>query len=293
MNSDSTVHTAAGKVVIGIDVGGSTTKIVGFRHGTAGKPELISPLFVRATDPITSIYGALGRFTSENGLTLDDVSRVMTTGVGSSFLSGSIYSLECHSVPEFSGVGLGGLYLSGLDDAIIVSMGTGTAIVHAKRKDGGKTDIAYLGGTGVGGGTLMGLTKKILGVDTIEHIEQLALGGDLSKIDLTIRDISKQDDQFPIGANLTAANFGKLSDMATNEDIALGLCNMVAETIAMMSIFAARGHGIRDIVLTGNLTNITPIRRVYENLGDSFGVNFIIPENAQFGTVIGAALFEP
>ncbi len=293
MNSDSTVHTAAGKVVIGIDVGGSTTKIVGFRHGTAGKPELISPLFVRATDPITSIYGALGRFTSENGLTLDDVSRVMTTGVGSSFLSGSIYSLECHSVPEFSGVGLGGLYLSGLDDAIIVSMGTGTAIVHAKRQDGGKTDIAYLGGTGVGGGTLMGLTKKILGVDTIEHIEQLALGGDLSKIDLTIRDISKQDDQFPIGANLTAANFGKLSDMATGEDMALGLCNMVAETIAMMSIFAARGHGIRDIVLTGNLTNITPIRRVYENLGDSFGVNFIIPENAQFGTVIGAALFEP
>ena len=293
MNSDSTVHTATGKVVIGIDVGGSTTKIVGFRHGTGGKPELISPLFVRATDPITSIYGALGRFTSENGLTLDDVSRVMTTGVGSSFLSGSIYSLECHSVPEFSGVGLGGLYLSGLDDAIIVSMGTGTAIVHAKRQADGKTDIAYLGGTGVGGGTLMGLTKKILGVDTIEHIEQLALGGDLSKIDLTIRDISKQDDQFPIGANLTAANFGKLSDMATGEDMALGLCNMVAETIAMMSIFAARGHGIRDIVLTGNLTNITPIRRVYENLGDSFGVNFIIPENAQFGTVIGAALFEP
>jgi type II pantothenate kinase len=119
------------------------------------------------------------------------------------------------------------------------------------------------------------------------------MGGDLSKIDLTIRDISKQDDQFPIGANLTAANFGKLSDMATNEDIALGLCNMVAETIAMRSIFAARGHGIRDIVLTGNLTNIAPIRRVYENLGDSFGVNFIIPENAQFGTVIGAALFEP
>ena len=291
MTSDSTAR--AGNVVIGIDVGGSTTKIVGFRHTASGTPELISPLFVRATDPITSIYGALGRFTSENGLTLDDVSRVMTTGVGSSFLSGSIYSLECHSVPEFSGVGLGGLYLSGLDDAIIVSMGTGTAIVHAKLQADGKTDIAYLGGTGVGGGTLLGLTKKILGVDTIEHIEQMAMGGDLSKIDLTIRDISKQDDQFPIGANLTAANFGKLSDMATGEDMALGLCNMVAETIAMMSIFAARGHGIRDIVLTGNLTNIAPIRRVYENLGDSFGVNFIIPENAQFGTVIGAALFEP
>ena len=60
----------AGDVVIGIDVGGSTTKIVGFRRTAAGAPALIEPLFVRATDPITSIYGAFGRFTVENGLTL-------------------------------------------------------------------------------------------------------------------------------------------------------------------------------------------------------------------------------
>ena len=286
-----------GSVVVGIDVGGSTTKIVGFRHhdtsldkeraevSATHEKELIAPIFVRATDPITSIYGALGRFTSENHLSLSDIRRVMMTGVGSSYMNGSIYDLDCRSVPEFSGVGLGGLYLSGLTDAIIVSMGTGTALVHAKRDAQGKTHINYLGGTGVGGGTLLGL-------DTIEHIEALSADGDLSKIDLTIRDISKQQDQFPMSANLTAANFGKLSDMATSSDIALGLCNMVAETIAMMAIFAARGHGIQDIVLTGNLTNIAPIRSVYENLGDTFGVNFIIPENAQFGTVIGAALYE-
>lgn len=286
------VHTK-GSVVLGIDVGGSTTKIVGFRLRENGERELMSPLFVRAADPITSIYGALGRFTTENRLSLSDIRRVMMTGVGSSHMEGGIYDLDCRVVPEFSGVGLGGLYLSGLDNAIIVSMGTGTALVHAKREVGGKTAINYLGGTGVGGGTLLGLTKKMLGVDTVEHIEQLCEGGDLSKIDLTIRDISKQHDQFPIGANLTAANFGKLSDMATNSDIALGLCNMVAETIAMVAIFAARGHGLGNIVLTGNLTNIAPIRAVFEGLGDSFGVNFIIPDKAQFGTVIGAALVEP
>lgn len=281
-----------GSVVLGIDVGGSTTKIVGFRQNADGTRTLMPPLFVRATDPITSIYGALGRFTTENRLSLSDIRRVMMTGVGSSYMEGGIYDLECHVVPEFSGVGLGGLYLSGLNDAIIVSMGTGTALVHAKREVSGKTAIDYLGGTGVGGGTLLGLTKKMLGVDTVEHIEQLCEGGDLSKIDLTIRDISKQHDQFPIGANLTAANFGKLSDLATNSDIALGLCNMVAETIAMVAVFAARGHRIPNIVLTGNLTNIASIRRVFDGLGDSFGVSFIIPENAQFGTVIGAALYE-
>ncbi len=282
-------------VVLGIDVGGSTTKIVGFQEAANGTRTLMSPLFVRATDPITSIYGALGRYTAENRLELSDIRRVMTTGVGSSYLSGPIYSLDCRSVPEFSGVGLGGLYLSGLDEAIIVSMGTGTALVHAKRRAGGgasTADIEYLGGTGVGGGTLVGLSKRMLGVDTVEHIEQLCEGGDLSKIDLTIKDITKPGQFSEMSANLTASNFGKLSDLADNRDIALGLANMVAETVAMMAVFAARGRGVHDIVLIGNLTSISPIRRVFEGLGQSFGVRFIIPENASFGTVIGAALYE-
>ena len=285
------LHTS-GSVVLGIDVGGSTTKIVGFRLNPDGSRTLMPPLFVRATDPITSIYGALGRYTSENGLALADIKRIMTTGVGSSYLSGPIYDLECQSVPEFSGVGLGGLYLSGLDEAVIVSMGTGTALVHAKRAPDGTTAIDYLGGTGVGGGTLLGLTKKMLGVDTIAHIEQLCEGGDLSKIDLTIKDITQQG-QFPeMSINLTASNFGNLSDLADSHDIALGIANMVAETIFMMAIFAARSKGVSDIVLTGNLTTIAPIRKVFEGLASHFGVRFIIPENSSFGTVIGAALYE-
>ena len=285
-------HAQNGSVVLGIDVGGSTTKIVGFRLNLDGTRQLMPPLFVRATDPITSIYGALGRYTTENQLSLTDIRRVMTTGVGSSYLSGPIYSLECQSVPEFSGVGLGGLYLSGLEEAIIVSMGTGTALVHAKRTPNGSTAIDYLGGTGVGGGTLLGLTKKILGVDTIAHIEQLCEGGDLSKIDLTIKDITQQGQFSEMSANLTASNFGNLSDLADSHDIALGIANMVAETIFMMAVFAARSKGVTDIVLTGNLTTIAPIRRVFEGLADNFGVKFTIPENSSFGTVIGAALYE-
>ena len=51
------------RTVIGIDVGGTTTKIVGFRQKEKGEQELIAPQFVRATDPKTSIYGAFGKFT--------------------------------------------------------------------------------------------------------------------------------------------------------------------------------------------------------------------------------------
>ena len=277
--------------VIGIDVGGSTTKIVGFTENSNGERELISPFLVRATDPITSIYGAFGKFTSENNLAITDIDRIMVTGVGASHMSKPIYNLDCITVPEFSAVGLGGLYLSGLNEAIIVSMGTGTALVHAK-KDGDDTQINYLGGTGIGGGTLLGLTKKMLGIDTIEHIETVARDGNLDNVDLRVKDISKDALYTGVNENLTASNFGKLSDLADSSDIALGLANMVAETIAMIAVFAAKGKGIRDVVLVGNLTTIKPVRDVFENLGEDFGVNFIIPENASFGTVIGAALYK-
>lgn len=272
-------------VVIGIDVGGSTTKIVGFKED-GGRRELLEPMFVRATDPITSIYGAFGKFTSLGGLSLSDIDRVMITGVGSTYITTPLYGLRCLRVPEFSCVGKGGIYLSGLDDTIVVSMGTGTAFIHANRD--GLCD--YLGGTGVGGGTLLGLSKKLLGMDNIAHIEQLCEKGDLGKVDLRVGDMS-DNRLFPeINHDLTASNFGKVSDLANRHDLALGIANMVAETIAMIALFAARSFSIKNIVLTGNLTTMKPIRDVFDGLEDHFGVRFLIPENAQFGPVIGAAL---
>ena len=276
------------KTVIGIDVGGSTTKIVGFKYND-GKRELISPQYVRATDPVTSIYGAFGKFTLENQLKLEKIDKVMVTGAGASYMSQPIYSLDCVSVPEFECIGRGGLYLSGLDEAIVASLGTGTALIYA-HKENGEVKTEYLGGTGVGGGTLIGLSRKILGVDTIEHIEQLCEGGDLDKIDLRIKDISVNHTYKGVRDDLTASNFGKLSDLANKNDIALGIANMVTETIGMMAIFAARNYKLKDIILTGNLTAIKPITETFLNLGKIFNVNFVIPENSQFGTVIGAAL---
>lgn len=279
-----------GKAVLGIDVGGSATKIVGFRHTDAGKV-LIPPQLVQANDPLTSIYGAFGKFTMENGLSLADIDRVMMTGVGSTFAEKPLYEgLDCRVVPEFESVGRGGLYLSGLDEAIVVSMGTGTALIYAKKCEDGKIDIEYLGGTGVGGGTLLGLSRLMLGVDTVEHIEQLAREGDLSNIDLRIGDMSKKNLHPNMNLELTASNFGKLSDLADKNDIALGIANMVGETIGMLAVFAARSRGVKRVVLTGNLTTLDPIRRVFEILEPTFDIQFIIPENAQYGTVIGAAL---
>lgn len=276
------------RTVIGIDVGGSTTKIVALKKYDDGRSELVEPQFVRATDAITSVYGAFGKFTMQNGIGLGDINQVLMTGVGASFIDKPIYSLTCKTVSEFDSIGLGGLYLSGLDEAIVVSMGTGTAFVHAKKTPNG-TETKYLGGTGVGGGTLLGLSKKMLGVDTVEHIEDMCQYGDLSQVDLRIKDISG-DKTFQINEEFTASNFGKLSDIATKNDIALGIVNMVAETIAMLGVFAARNYNIKNVVLTGNLANIDAVTRVFGILEENFDVKFIVPKNAQYATVIGVAL---
>lgn len=276
------------KNIIGIDVGGSTTKIVGFDI-SGSKPRLIPPIFVKATDQLTSIYGAFGKFTLENGIALGDIDSIFMTGVGASYINDPIYSLECKKVDEFSSIGRGGLYLSGLDEAIVVSLGTGTALIHAKR-NGDTVETTYLGGTGVGGGTIVGLSRKMLGIDDISHLEDLCDGGDLDKVDLRIKNLSSKKPYENMNDELTASNFGNLSDLANKHDIALGLCNMVAETIGMISVFAARSYGIRDIVLTGNLTTIPTINKTILAFNRLFGMNFITPDMAQYGTVIGAAL---
>ncbi|MBQ8912341.1 MAG: pantothenate kinase, partial [Clostridia bacterium] len=228
----------------------------------------------------------LGRFTAENGVTLSDIDRIMVTGAGAAFIGEELYGRPCFHVSEFESLGRGGLYLSRLDEAIVVSMGTGTALVYAVKD----RPYEYLGGTGVGGGTLIGLSGELLGMENLEHVSALAKDGDLSKIDLRVSDLTGQKDQFGLPMNMTAANFGKISDIADKSDKALGLFNMVFETVGMLAVFAARSKGVKDIVLTGRLSTLEPALPVFEGLNRMFGVNFSIPVHSQFGTVIGAAL---
>ena len=269
-------------VKVGIDIGGSTTKIVGFRDR-----ELIAPISVKADDPITSIYGALGRFTTENRFSLEDIDKLMVTGVGASFIGDSLYSRPCVHLGEFECVARGGLYLSGLDRAVIVSMGTGTAIVYSQVNG----EYEYLGGTGVGGGTLSGLSKITLGMNNIDHIDALAMEGNLGNIDLTVGDMSTGK-KLDLPGSMTAANFGKISDLADKPDIAKGIINMIFETVGMMSIFAARKHNINDIVLIGQLSTLACAKPIFDGLSKMFNVNFVIPPLSAFGTVIGAGLKE-
>lgn len=267
--------------IIGIDIGGSTTKIVGFDNGI-----MFSSVLVKATDPIASVYGAFGKFLSENKLTLDDIQRVMVTGAGSSFITEKLYGTPTGKVDEFRAIGMGGLHLSSQKKAIVLSMGTGTALVKADSDTG---EASHIGGTGVGGGTLLGLSNRMLNVREFSDLIETARNGNLSHIDLTIGDITR-DVLEGLPPDTTASNFGKISDLASKSDIALGIINLVFQTIGMMSIFAAKIDNHKDIVLTGNLTNVPQVHDIFDRLSKLFGINFHIPVNAEYATAAGAAI---
>ena len=268
--------------IVGIDIGGSMTKICGFK---IADKTLIKPDFVKASDQVSSLYGALGKFTSDNEINLSEIQKIYVTGVGSTFISKDLHGISTQIVEESEAIGRGGLYLTNLEEAIVVSMGTGTSIVMA-----GNGKNIRLGGTGVGGGTLIGLSKMLLNVGSTDNIIALAAGGDLKNIDLRVGDITKKDIIPGMPDYLTASNFGKVSDLATKSDIALGILNMIFETIGMMSIFAARQFSLKDIVLTGTLTHVPQCAEIFGNLNKMFETSFQIPEYSRFGTVIGAAL---
>jgi len=268
-------------IILGIDIGGSTTKIVGLRSdgGT------IAMHRVQAQDPITSLYGAMGNFLHTNRLQLEDVSRIALTGVGASYIDEDIYSIPTEKVEEFTAVGAGGLSLSGQERAVVVSMGTGTAFIWAER---GKP-VRHLCGSGVGGGSLAGLCSRLCGTRKYAQIVKLASEGDVAHVDLTVGDLTRNSHP-SLPLDITAANFGNVSDDATPGDFAAGVVNMVLQSIGTTAVMGCRACGCETAVLTGFMSNLPQARACFDLFTRLHGIQFIIPENAAYATSIGAAL---
>jgi type II pantothenate kinase len=264
-------------MLVGIDIGGSTTDAVILDNGG------VHVVTIEANDPIAAAAGALGKLVESCGLHLDRVERIAATGAGSRVLGETLLGRPVVKVNEFSAIGIGGTSLAARKKALVVSLGTGTAIVSVTGEK-----IEHVSGTGLGGGTLRGLSKHMLGVSTLETLEAMAARGDLSRVDLTVRDIAGGAiGDLPPGT--TASNFGKVGADATADDKALAIMNMIVEVVSVLSIAAARACGQEDIVLTGKLTRIFRFMQRAKRLNFGFGRGFLIPEHADYATAIGAA----
>ncbi len=266
-------------IVIGLDIGGSTTKIVGLQGD-----KVLGRLSVRADDPVASAYGAVGKFLNTYQLSLNDVKRIMMTGVGRTFIQNDILGIKTEKVDEMQAVGAGGLFLSSLDEAVVVSMGTGTSLVRAT-----KEKTTRIIGSGVGGGTVLGLGRSLLGTRDFSKIEELAGKGDLHEIDLTIGDISA-DKIANLHSDVTASNFGDVKNDVRAEDLAAGIMNLVYQTIGTLAALTAWKEDLSSVVITGNLSQSEFGCHILKEVAKLYGLTYIIPENAEFATALGAAI---
>lgn len=268
-------------ILIGIDAGGSSVKTAALSGG-----KIICAQRVDGAFPLCGDFGPLRTFLDANGLRVSDVERICTTGVGSSFLTGDICGIPTDTVPEFAAVGRGGLWLAGVKKAVVVSIGTGTSFVLADGKS-----FIHLGGSGVGGGTFMGLGRKLTGAAGFDELCALAKMGHPANVDITVGDISNGSIG-NLSADVTAANLSKPLENASAEDLAAGVLNMVLETVFALAVFAARGAGLVEgpVVLTGSLAKAEHIAVVREVFSRLHPTRFILPDSAEFAAATGAAL---
>ena len=73
-------------IILGVDIGGTATKIVGLHPDGS----LLSTLRVKASDQLTSLYGAVGSYLNSNSLKLQDIDKIVLTGVGASYVTDDI-----------------------------------------------------------------------------------------------------------------------------------------------------------------------------------------------------------
>jgi type II pantothenate kinase len=208
---------------------------------------------------------------------------IAATGAGSHRLGDRLSGHPVCHVPEVSAIGRGGAGLSHRSEVLVVSLGTGTAMVSVRGRE--MTHVSP--GTGVGGGTLLGLARALLGVSEVSDLAALARRGDRTRLDITIGEAIGG----PLGAlpeRATASNFAKFDGRADRADLAASLANLVAEVVLTVTILGLQAARQGTAIMTGKLLLFEPVRQRVGEASAELGGLFVIPENAAVATALGA-----
>lgn len=265
--------------VAAIDFGASNTKVM-VHDGTAARhwrlPSEGQPSDARVREVLAA-----------GGVAPSALDWIAVTGGNRAGLADAIDGAVVHHVDEVQAIGRGGLALSGLGRAVVTSAGSGTAVVAA-HPEGSR----HVTGTGVGGGTLVGLSRLLLGTVDPKEIDALALAGKDTAHNLMIGEILGQ----AIGSlppETTAVNFGRVARHpveASREDMAAALVNMVGQVIGVVAITAARSQQLEHAVIVGHLADLPSIRRTLAAVGHFYQASVRIPEHGGTATALGALL---
>lgn len=223
---------------------------------------------------------------------LASLSALAVTGGRHKALPAEIDGCRLVSVNEIAAIGRGGQalaeetgFLRHGEPLLVVSAGSGTAAVLARGDD-----YRHISGSGVGGGTLLGLSRLILGTVAPAEIDALAVAGDPNGADLALSDVISG----PIGslpADATAVNFGRIGKFdiqVRREDLAAALVTLVGQVIGVTAINAARAQQTEHILVMGHLLDMPSFRRALERTGEFYHTHFWLPAAPGYATALGA-----
>ncbi len=258
-------------MILGIDFGSTTTKIV-----LMDNYKIIEKYRIEREESYEDILDKMD---------LSRVTKIMTVGTGASYIEGDIKGIPTEYVEEFKAVALGGYFLSNLEECMVVSLGTGTSFMYVNRDR-----REHAGGTGIGGALLQSMAKYGLNMENVNDFLELAVKGDINRTDLLIKDISKVDIDNLIG-DVTAANMAKITRESRPEDYAFGISNLVFQNVGVMAVMADRPYSTKKVVVMGSIGQSKVARYCFDEVGNLFGYEFIIPEDSVYGVAIGAILY--
>lgn len=256
------------KKVVGLDLGASGTKIVMMRGAKLIKTAL--------KQPEETLEEALTRFG------LEDAECITVTGVGAANVPETLLGKKVVKVDEFASLYRGASVVGKRINMIVASVGTGTAFVRVT-----PFGAWHLGGSGVGGGMLQGMSEKLFGKFDPEELQRLASEGKAENCDLLIKDVTTGQ----IGnltPDTTVANLSK-AGTADDASLARGIYTLIFQCIGVMGAFCTKAHLTRTIFVCGTILDSQPIaKEMLDGIAKLHKVKFVIPENAAFITAIGS-----
>lgn len=263
---------------IGIDAGGTLLKIVYVDEGQRRFEK-------RPSSDIDHLINELNNVHSQD--------QIYLTGGKAEYMSEELNQNACMSV-EFDATYLGLMSLIkeqdlGLKRFVYLNVGTGTSF-HQADQNGQER----VGGSGVGGGTLLGLSSLLTGINDFDEIVSLAKEGNRDEIDLKVHHIYAGRPT-PIPDDLTASNFGNvlnsnIADLNVADKVQAVIA-LVAETVTAVGISLAEGFETKDIVFIGStLLNNEVMEEIVLRYAGLKGANVHIVKNGEFSGAIGAIL---
>ncbi|MHA6251516.1 type II pantothenate kinase [Oceanobacillus sp. CAU 1775] len=172
-----------------------------------------------------------------------------------------------------------------IDTFILTSIGTGTSIFYV-----GDNTFERVLGSGIGGGTWMGLGAKLTNAQSFSELLELAGKGNRENNDLLVKDIYEGNENIPLLGDLTAANFGKAHKTDSMEaDHAAALNQLIGEVILSLSGNVAQVKEAKNIVFIGaTIQDNNPLQQVLTSFKDMLGFEPIFLELGAFAGAVGA-----